>query len=67
MTDWKKVSKYALVRGNQSIAKVYVMGCTLYELWNGDERIGSFNDAEEAKEEADRIRASLAEEKRKAA
>lgn len=53
MSEWTKVSKYALVRGNQSISKVYVMGCTLYELWIGDKRIGSYNDADEAKEAAD--------------
>ena len=53
MIDWKQVSKYALVRGNQSIAKVYVDGCTLYELWIGDKRIGHFNDANEAKARAE--------------
>lgn len=53
MSAWKQVSKYALVRGSQTIAKVYVDGCTLYELWNGDAYGGHFNDANEAKSEAE--------------
>lgn len=50
---WLRVDKYAIRRGNQSIAKVYVDGCTLYELWNGDAYGGHFNDADEAKAEAE--------------
>ena len=69
MIDWTQVSKYAIVRGNQSIAKVFVNGCMTYELWTGNDRRGPFNDADEAKAEADRIRASIASEptRRKAA
>ncbi len=58
---WKVViengqpSKYAIRRGNQIIAKVYLDGCTLYELWHGEQRIGHYNDAAEAKGRADEI------------
>lgn len=50
---WRKVSDYAITNGPQSIAKVYVDGCTLYELWNGEAYGGHFNDANEAKEAAE--------------
>lgn len=50
---WLRVDKYALKRGSQTIAKVFVDGCTLYELWNGEAYGGHFNDANEAKAEAE--------------
>lgn len=51
--EWKRVSKYAIQRGNQTISKNYVDGCTLYALWHGEDNARYFNDANEAKEAAD--------------
>lgn len=48
-------SKYAIVRGIQAIAKVFVDGCTLYELRVGNDLIGSFEEAGEAKAKADEL------------
>ena len=53
--EWKLVSKYAIQRGNQTISKNYVDGCTLYALWNGDDNAHYFNDANEAKARADEL------------
>ena len=53
--EWKRVSKYAIQRGNQTISKNYVDGCTLYALWHGDENARYFNDADDAKAQADEL------------
>ena len=55
MTAWTKVSKYAIQRGNQTISKNYVDGCTLYALWHGDNNARYFNDANDAKARADEL------------
>lgn len=61
MTRWKSAmengqpSQYAIVRGNQSIARVYVMGCTLYELYVGNDLIGSFDGPDDARAKADEL------------
>ena len=53
--EWKRVSKYAIQRGNQAISKNYVDGCTLYALWHGEDNAKYFNDANEAKARADEL------------
>lgn len=53
---WAQVSKYALTRGTQTIAKCYLDGCTLYVLHDSDKRIGHYESAEDAKAMADQLR-----------
>ena len=53
--EWKRVSKYAIQRGNQTISKSYVDGCTLYALWHSEDNARYFNDANDAKARADEL------------
>lgn len=53
MSGWKLIDKYAIQRGNQTICKKFLDGCTLYVLYVGDKEIGHFEDKEEAFKRAD--------------
>lgn len=56
MNDWKRVDKYAMERGNQTICKKFLDGCTLYVLYEGNTPIRHFEDKEEAFRLADEMR-----------
>lgn len=53
---WSKVDDMAIKRGNQIISKNYSDGCTLFVLWNGEERIGHYESADDARAIADQLR-----------
>lgn len=65
MSAWERKGKYAIQRGKQTICKCYLDGCTLYVLWHGDENMGHFNDADEAKKKAEALARAEAETWRK--
>ena len=56
MTDWKRVSEYAIQREGQSIAKVTVDSKLHYELWDGEVMVAVLPSAEAAKKMADELR-----------
>lgn len=57
---WKRVDKHAMQRGNQTICKKFLDGCTLYVLYEGETEIGHFEDKEEGFALADaRIRQTI--------
>ena len=56
MNGWKRVDKYAMERGTQTICKKFLDGCTLYCLYIGDTNVGHWEDKEEALKKADELR-----------
>lgn len=63
MNDWKRIDKYAMQRGNQTICKKFLDGCTLYVLYIADKEIGHFEDKDEVFAMADARRALAKEGK----
>lgn len=46
---WQRVGLYGMVSDQYAVAKVYLDGCTLYELRYGDELLKTCNDFAECK------------------
>lgn len=55
MLNWIRSSKYGMKTdcGRYHCGKVYLDGCTLYELWFGNIKLKTANDFEECRDAAD--------------
>jgi hypothetical protein len=49
---WERVGAYGMRAGSYAVAKVYVDGCTLYELRHGDTLLKTCNDFAECQQVA---------------
>lgn len=49
---WERVNSHGMQSGEYRVGKVFLDGCTLYQLWYRYELIKTCNDFDECKEEA---------------